>query len=269
VRPRGPEGRDAGFECVEPELGEQVWRLQGSPAADVAATGAPLAPELRTRLLEHVRICDACRLRLAFGRQVAAGLASGRLHLPRSAASVPGRRAVRLFAWAGVAAAAAGLAMLLLMPPLPVDAGRLERGDGRPQFLRPVEGEVLSDLTPTLSWRPVAGATAYRLVVRQVGGSYRFETATGAVSAAIPAATPLPRGADLRAVVEPVPADLAAPGEITVAFRTGSAGQALLHRVSASGTGPRVAGALALVLLLASLLTGRLARAGARQARVD
>lgn len=250
-----------GFECVEPELGAQIWRLQHPDDPDDPGPGGP--DQLRPRLREHVRICDACRLRLAFGREIASGLASGSLRLPVGSRPLPPRRAARLLAWSGATAAAAGLALLLALPPLPVDGGRVERAGGRSPFLRPVEGEVLADLTPALSWRPVAGASRYEVTLRQIGGGYRWRTSTEATSTEIPAALALPRAADLRATVEPVPADLAAPGELTVGFRTGTFADALLHRLWASGPWTRAAGALALLLLAASLAVGRAGRRAA------
>ncbi len=250
--------RDDGYECVEPDLGRQLWRLEEPD------TGQEEARPLR----EHLRICDACRLRRAILSEVAQGLASGRLGLAGDSAgrSAPSRRRARterLLAGSGGLAAAACLALLLLVPPAPVGGDRIERGDGAPTFRRPVEGEVLIDRTPRLSWRPVEGASRYRLEVTAVGGDYHWRTETEATAATVPADSPLPDDARLRAVLAPVPADLAAPGELSVAFRTGDVADLLHHRLAMAGPGVLGLGLASLLLLLGALIV-RLAPRPAR-----
>jgi hypothetical protein len=223
-----------GYECVDPDVGEEMWRL-GAPALDAA---------LRRRLETHLTVCDACRLRRAVERRVAEGLSDGTLSLP---ARRRGPRAARAVAWGGALAAAAGLALMMILPPRARDGDRLVRGPGDPQFRRPVEGEVVRGGRPTLSWAAIEGATAYRIVVDEVGGDHAWRGETAGLSIDVPAAVELPASRDYRAFLEPVPADLAQPGGVSVSFRTGDTLEFLVYRLAAS---PWVARAFVLAGLL-------------------
>ncbi len=221
-----------GYECVEPELGDELWRL-GAPATDAG---------LRRRLENHLMICDACRLRCAAERRVAAGLADGTLALPDARP-----RAARALAWGGGLAVAAGLALILVLPPRARDGDRIVRAPDDPQFHRPVEGEVVRGGRPTLSWASIEGATAYRVHVDEVGGDHAWHGETAGLEIDVPADAELPLSRDYRAFVEPVPADLAQPGGVSVSFRTGTTPEFLAHRAVAS---PAMAKTLAMIGML-------------------
>jgi hypothetical protein len=255
---RVPDGPWPGYECVEPALGAEIWRLD-DPRSDAA---------LRTTLELHLEICDDCRLRRATERRVAEGLRAGRLVLSddgrddssreeltvgRSpvAAGTPARRprtVVRPFRrnpwlWTltgGSTLVAAGIALLLLLPPLPRDGAGRFRGETGPTILRPVEGEVVLDRTPRVDWQPVDGATSYEVTVDEVAGGYEWSERTVESHAEVPPTSPLPADRTFRAFVEPLPRDLAAPGGETVSFATGDFPSYLRHRWSAGSPAARV-----------------------------
>jgi len=211
--------KDFDYECVEPELGELLWQY------DLPETG----PDLQQRLENHLVVCDACRLSQGMGKKVASGLSDGSLRLPPTAVRpLPRRRAGRsaiartsLGAVGGLALAAS-LALILWLPPLPVDHDLISRDDPAAAFfLRPVEGEVILDTTPTLSWPPIAGATRYRVTLQDPDGGYHWQGTTQATALTVPETDAAPDQARFRAVLEPIPADLAQPEGISVSFRTG------------------------------------------------
>jgi len=92
----------AGYECIEPRLGGDLWRLE-DPDTDVAR---------RAHLETHVTFCASCRQQRAVESATEAGLRMGELTLGSSAGR--GLRQIRWLAGAGVAALAAGSALLLV-----------------------------------------------------------------------------------------------------------------------------------------------------------
>ncbi len=246
-----------GYACVDPTLGRELWQY-GLPSLDAS---------LRERLERHVQVCDACRMALAIERRVESGLRDGSLKLDPPKARLPlslllpilrppARPAwARWSAAAGGCAVAAAIALMILLPPQPSDTGRLARSETFPMgFTRPLEGEVTLDRTPELSWKPVEGATAYRIVLREIGGTYTWTAETNALAIRVPADAPLPSAARVRALLESVPADVAAPGGVSVAFETAGLTRYLGYRVGASAAGVRAVGGAGMSLLAAALL---------------
>ncbi|MEN8006875.1 MAG: hypothetical protein ABFS42_07640 [Candidatus Krumholzibacteriota bacterium] len=228
------------FECVEPALGDEMWRFE---APDLDAS-------LRRRLENHLMICDACRLRQAMDRRVASGLEDGTLELQSGRAVHPRRLAIHALGWSGGLAVAASLVLMLLVPPQARNGGRLVRSADDTRFLRPVEGEVINGGQPRLSWEPVPGATNYRLTVSEVGGDHEWHGETTALSLVVPAAAELPPSRSFRASLEPVPADLAQPGGVSVSFSTGDLSEFLAYRLAASSTILRLLGLAGLFMLV-------------------
>jgi len=238
--------RDAGngYECVDPPVGRNIWQLD-DPALD---------PAIRRQLAAHLVICDACRLQRDVERRVGRGLTTGRLTLRRrSAAGHEHRRATRRLVGGGGLLLAASLAALLLVPPRSRDAGRIERGAVAGAFRRPVEGEVVLSGRPRLTWRPVPGATAYRVRVSEVGGPFHWQGRTEAPELRLPRDVALPPHRDFRAVVTPVPPDLGPVGGTSVSFRRGSPGEWWRYRWRAAPPWIPVLAALGLALLAAAL----------------
>ncbi len=217
-------------------------------------------PVLRERLKLHLAVCDACRLRRATERNVAAGLRAGRLRIEGDPAgreragfvrATPGRL---LGATGFLATAAAFLLLYLLSPSPPGLEGRSRSPLFRPAFERPVEQEVLRGGSVRLSWYPVEQATRYRVTVHEIGGPYEWSGETGHTELRTPAENPLPAGKSFRAVLETIPSDLARPGGASVSFRTGTRRAVFLYRVSVSPAPVRLLGAVGLLLVLLSIV---------------
>lgn len=238
---RNPSSGERDYECIDPGLGEQIWRID-DPATP---------PDLSRRLVAHVRHCADCRLHLALTRDLAAGLRDGTLAAEVAAGSP---------AWArwtgglGGLALAACLALVFLLPPAPAGEDRLLRGADAPAVTAPVPDAVILDRTPVVRWTPVERATRYRVSVREVGGDFAWSAETSGNEIAVPAAATLPRAARLRVDVEPVPAHLVRGGRLQSSFRTGGWNEFLGFRLQAAPAGLLV-GAIA---GLAGLLAGGL-----------
>ena len=228
------------FECIDAELGDQLWRRDD-----------PDCPaELRRRLDLHHAHCAACRLQVAVQERTAAGLRDGRLKL---AAPASGRLPVWLGTFGGTALAA-GLALVLLLPPRAPHEDLVLRGaaDGMPAIERPVPGEVVRGGRPTLRWTPLDGASRYEVQVTMAEGDYSWSASTDQAEARVPAGMDLPRDARFRVSVAPVPAHLAPDGAMRTSFRTGDTAAWLGYRLRRGATPGRAAGLVgALSLLLA------------------
>lgn len=239
---------DRHYECVEPHLGEMLWKYDDPD----------VAPALRAELTRHLEICDACRLQRDIERRVSAGLQDGSLVLAH-------RRPPRLpltlsprWGWAtGTVMVAAAILLALLLPPTAGELGLIDRaGNDRRSFQRPIEGEVLQSARPTLSWNPIDEATSYQITVTEVGGTYSWQGETSGTSIQVPAAHALPERGRLRALLEPIPNDLAAAYEISVSFERRGWTRFLRYRISHSHPWSRWIAALGGVLLLGSAWLG-------------
>jgi hypothetical protein len=247
-----PDAGASPFECVEPELGELLARYE-DPGLEAG---------LRRRLDDHLTICDACRLERAIEHKVAVGLRDSRLQLPEDGGRArnwltlapPRRRSVWALATAGGLAVAASAALMLALPPTPAgDGGPRRDGGGEPRIVRPVEGEVVMTATPRLNWTPVPGATAYVVELSGPGGEPRWSGHAPEPSLTLPEAARLDPGR-WRVIVQPVPADLAGPGDLTVSFRRAGGGAFLLYRIGAAAPAARIVALLGMLLLGASVV---------------
>jgi anti-sigma factor RsiW len=137
-------------------------------ASYLSGTAGPAA---RTRLEAHLADCEECTAELAEVRRL------------QRAAPPPRRWLVP------AAAAAAVIAVVLVGPrlgqrqpePPPV------RGDGAPPAvvtLTPPDGATLT--APVFAWRPVAGATAYRISITRADGDSVWAAAVGDTSVRVP-----------------------------------------------------------------------------------
>ncbi len=240
------------FECVEPGIGEHIWRgaLPDASPADRA---------LRE---DHLRICDACRLEAAVGRSMSDGLASGHLVLPHPAAPrvVPlAQRSSRLIASlsAGAASMAAmGLLLVMLMPPVAPAGFGADRSGAEEGFVRPVEGEVAGPSGLDFHWHGVDGARSYQLRVEEIGGDFVWEGESREPSLTLPKDVALPVGAEFRAYLVPMPRDLAPAGGLSVRFRSGNLGAVLRYRAQASPLLARLMILGGLVLACGALIMG-------------
>lgn len=236
-------------ECIDPELGNRLWLLD-----------TPDCPEeLAARLDHHLRYCAACRLRQAVAERVEAGLRDGSLVVR------PDFRG-RFAAWSGglgAVAVAAGLAVLLLLPPRAPHEALVLRGEDGPIIESPVPDEVVRGERPTIRWTPLAGATRYEVRVSAVDGGHDWSVSTRVAETAVPETDPLAPGTRYRIRVEPVPGHLAPDGALRSSFRTGSTGAWLRYRLERGAPAGRWLGGAGLLGLLAGAV-GALVRRGLR-----
>ncbi len=211
------EMRVGSFECVEPEIGARIWQL----------TSADSSEALKEELAEHLLVCSSCRLDALVADRVAEGLRAGELHLGESGAAATrrggeanGRRTNAMIAAASSLALAASLVLMFGLPPASRMSPELLRGQGgRGAFLRPVEGEVVTVARPGLRWTPIAGATAYQVEISQVDGPWSWSGRADEASLVLPPVAALPADGEFRALVEPIPADLAGLVDTSVYFK--------------------------------------------------
>jgi len=143
-----------------------------------------------------------------------------------------GRTALVTGAASGIGAAlAAGLALLVLMPPSAPHEQMTLRGDEGPSIERPVAEEVVLDRRPTVRWTALPRARTYAVTVEAVGGDYRWTTNTDTPEATVPAGEELPTDTRFRVSVEPVPAHAAPDGALRSSFRTGDPAAWFGHRL--------------------------------------
>ncbi len=214
---------DQGLACVDPKVGERILEL---------ALPTPVADTDERRLLTaHAEVCAYCRLTLDLHRSLAEGLADG--SLTSASARVRNQTRIRDWTgWAAVAAIAASLACLLLLPPRAVGPSLVLRGGpDESRFLRPVEGEVVGGSGLNISWTAMPGADSYR--IRLTGGpdDFAWTAETSQAHLVIPASADLPPGETFRVLLSTVPADLMPPGGISVSFRTGGTAAVASHRI--------------------------------------
>jgi hypothetical protein len=232
------------YQCVQPELGDQIWQLEIDTTAE----------ELQTRLRHHLTVCDSCRLTLAVSSLIEETGHKRPLDFGADALPVvpeAGKRS-RLMAVSGGLALAASLSLALLLPPGQLERS-LVRGPSIPEFVTPVEGEILLQKTPKLSWTPVSGATAYRIQVSGVGNNYQWTAESSTHFVAIPSNSPLPLGEEIRVVVQPVPLDLVPMGSISVNFHRESPGRFLTYRARSAPAPVKILGLFGLGALILGL----------------
>lgn len=247
-------GSDSFYECVEPELGADLDKLD---APDTDQT-------LRRQLENHIEVCDACRFEIAVNKNVARGLQTGRYRISssigwletlRNFLSPPGRES-----WAGAMQTVSSISfsacvlLVFLLPPTAPQFGSGQRGpDQEPRFERPVEGEVVLNANPTLSWEPIEEASGYRITLDNAGGGYEWYGQTRENEITVPSGSPVPLDDRLRAILEPIPPDLAPSGGYSLSFRRGNLIDFIGYRVKAASLLLKLCGSLSLVSLITAL----------------
>ncbi len=243
-----PPPKEYRYECIEPEFGDQLWRLELED----------LDPELRLVLEAHAGSCHACALLLALDRQSQALAETGALaRMQRKQAPTwleKMRRASRPVA--GLAFAASLLA-LLYMPPRSRHEDSVQRGDDHAVFLRPVEGELVSSLTPNLRWSQITGVSSYLVQVRELGGDIVWESEGGEAELRIPVEASLERDREYKVLLATQPHDLLPPEGISVIFRTGSIWAVALHRLRWAHPLIQTVGIVSIAIVLLVSLTRR------------
>jgi hypothetical protein len=242
------------YECVEPDLGEDLYLL------DLSDTD----PDIRRKLENHIQICDACRFEYDVKQNVEDGFRTGRYTIPTHGGwlgslcrflSPPGQES-----WAGATQTMSTIAfavcvlLIFILPPSTPSFGSGQRGPAEaPRFERPVEGEVVLDANPTLSWRPIEEASGYKITLDNVGGGYEWDGQTRDNTITVPSESPVPIDDRMRAILEPIPSDLAPAGGYSLSFRRGSLLDFLGYRIAAAPLLLKIFGSLALVSMVTAL----------------
>lgn len=234
------------YECIDPQVGGDLWRLD-DPSTE---------PATAERLRLHCQFCAACRLILALDTEIKTGVRTGRVSIPHSTPHRPTG-----FLWLsglGAAAMAAGLTTIAVLPPsashtmmptrAPIPTSTIER---------PVSNEVVPGDRPLVTWTPLPGARAYEVSIRSVEGDYSWQGQTEETKLKLSREAALPAHQRYRLAVTPIPAHLAPEGGLRSTFTTGTRFQAAMYRLThgsrmALATG--IAGCLALVTGLIGLV---------------
>lgn len=237
------------FECIDPSMGEQLWRLQD----------ADVDPGLRATLEAHAAACDACRLLVRLDARAQELAQAGRLRGLDPGPAVPPPHDSRLargrVRWEAALPLAASLVAMLVLPPQPITPGRPVRGPDLVRFIRPVEGEVVSTRRPELRWTPIPGATRYAIELRDGEGRPVWMGESAVPEIQVPPEAALTPGREYRALLSVRPADLARPVPASVVFRSDSFGRMVLHRLRWAHPPLQAATILSLALLSLSSLS--------------
>lgn len=233
-----PDEKD--YECVDVRLGRKMWRL--------AEPGLPA--DVRAELEDHLEICDACRRDRAVTDTVARLIVAREVDLPRP------RRGPRLATVGGGLALAASLALAFVAPPRPAGPSVLRRGVDEARIVRPVEGEVVTGDRLRLDWEPVPRASAYAVVVSGEAHDHRWSGRLEGPPARLPAEA-VPDHGRYRVLVEPVPQDLALPGDLSVSFRRAGPLRFAAYRLTSAPRPVTALGLLGLAVAGAGLVLRR------------
>ncbi len=234
-----------GFECIDQDLGSNMWRL------DVADT----APELKSRLETHLSFCADCRIQRRITLETARGLSEGHLQLPGTS-RVNSKIISRTISTSGFLALAASLFLMFMLAPVaPQDKMAVRGGDEALIITSPVADEVLYNSTPFIRWHAVPEATSYNVRIEGVGNAYKWEINTSLAEIQIPAENILPISQRFRVFVEPVPAYLAPAGGWRSSFSTASLLPFVKYRIGAAPPEARSLALFALGLLVMGALT--------------
>lgn len=223
-------------ECIDPDLGQDIWRLD-----DPSTT-----PELRQVLLRHCHHCSACASTRALDEALKRAVRSGAVDL-----AGPRRRRHRGALWSmslGGTALAASLALVILLPPSTAQAPT--RAALPPvRVIRPVTDEVIATSQPTIRWTALEQARAYDVIVTTEAGEERWRTRTEATEVRLPDGSGIDGPGRYRIWIEPIPSHLAASGSFGSSFIRGDAWGAGRYRLRHAAGWVVALGGLGIALL--------------------
>ncbi len=239
-----PNTFDSEYECIDPELGAELWRLDDPDS--------PMTTKARLRA--HLEYCPQCRTLEVMKRSMADGLERGQLEITLPESRKPLHLNSKWAARAGIAAVAATLALVFLQAPNPRQNGLVLRGDDENAILRPAPDEIIAGSTPVIRWKPVAGANSYQVRVSAVENEYVWSGVVSHAETSIPRNRSLPPNTRFRIQIQPVPTHLTGPNGFYSSFRTGSLAEFVAYRwrvrsLMAKFSGWFGLGSLALALL--------------------
>lgn len=205
------------YECVEPNLGAQMWRLEDKTTA-VA---------LRSRLKVHLSICHRCRLLTTLDQRLGEGVRTGAIQSSEG-------RLEWLHRLPGLLAAAC-LALVFLLPPESDRGPVLERAGAEYwKVIQPISGELLTSHTPLVKWEPLERATSYKVEISGLDVEFNWSSTISATELRLPPETGLPDQGKFQVVVTPVPGYLASPTGAVSWFRTGGWMSLVVYRLFAA-----------------------------------
>ncbi len=235
---------DSEYECIDPELGKELWRID-DPNSPVTT---------KARLQAHLEYCPHCRTLEVMKGRLASGLERGQLEITESESRQPMHLNSKWAAWVGAAAVAATLALVFLQAPNARQNGLILRGGDGSAVLRPAPDEIIAGSTPVIRWKPVTGANSYQVRVSAVENEYVWSDVVSNAETRIPRDHSLPPNSRFRIRVQPVPTHLTGPNGFYSSFRTGSLAEFVAYRwhvrsLMAKFSGWLGLGSLALALL--------------------
>ncbi|MCP4144916.1 MAG: hypothetical protein GY752_06480 [bacterium] len=215
------------FECIEPELGQELWQYD-CPEVD---------PDLKTKLGNHLTLCQKCNQIRELDSVLASGLSNGTLQIKKPVYASPVKRyATRFVASMGTMAIAAGL-VLMFMLPIQENANQVDRGLDKSGFFMPVDSEVITGGKVNLAWAPVKRATGYLLRLESAEGDWQHSVKTDKNRIMIPH---LPAESNITAYLKSIPGDLSPIGGWSISFRHGSFSEFAQFRVKNSAVFARI-----------------------------
>jgi hypothetical protein len=230
-KPKTKQG-DLAYECIDQDLGQNLWRLDDPQSA----------PEIVDRLQAHLEFCSYCRTLRLIQDRLAPGLKEGDLAINISAAERWGRPAARLTTWLSAAAATAAVVLVFLQAPQPAGNGLVLRSGSAAGITCPVPDEVVHGNRPVIRWDSVDGANKYLVNIIAVQSNYSCTISAENPEVKIPQEQSLPADTRFRVNVQPVPTHLVADGGLNSSFRTGNTSEFAAYRWSCRSTLARMLG---------------------------
>ncbi|MCP4122613.1 MAG: hypothetical protein GY751_12740 [Bacteroidetes bacterium] len=215
------------YECIEPELGQELWQYD-HPVVD---------PDLKTKLGNHLTLCQKCNQIRELDSVLANGLSNGTLQIKKPVYTLPAKRyATRFVASMGSMAIAAGL-VLMFMLPIQKNVNQVDRGLAESGFLMPIDSEVITGGKVNLAWAPVKNAAGYILRMETSESDWQWSTKTDKNRIIV---DHLPAHSNITAYLKSIPGDLSPIGGWSISFRHGSFSEFAQFRVKNSAVFARI-----------------------------
>ncbi len=230
-------------ECVEPDLGKQLWRLDDPDTQS----------GLKELLEGHLSVCAECRLERALGKKIVAGLEANRLTLNSFRKRLP-----KIGVFGGSVLVAASVVLALLLPPNSNNIHGVERAQsGVFGFQRPVSGEIVGTRPPRLQWGELDGATGYVVSVLDLAGSRLFQSQTSSTHFDLPDTLVFSSGEQYWVYLEPIPKDIAPDDVVSVRFLASGELSRLWYRMETASIWLQMGAVFGVLIFGFGLLGGR------------
>lgn len=219
--------KDLNYECIEPELGQELWQYD-CPVVE---------SDFKTKLMNHLTLCQKCNQIRELDSVLANGLSNGTLQIKKPVYTTPAKRyATRFVASLGSMAIAAGL-VLIFMLPIQSNVMQVDRGIADSGFFAPVASEVITGGKVNLAWAPIKSATGYILRLETAEGDWQWSAKTDKNRIIV---EHLPAESNITAYLKSIPGDLSPIGGWSISFRHGSFSEFAQFRVKNSAVFARI-----------------------------